>query len=346
MGVKAGVEPLPLWEAIRQGAGGRARLFDRMSRSIPHRHLRSAGFRAAAAAQGRVARLPVGARGRRADAADQPRAPGTDRGAGPRLGATATRRVSMLLQQERAGIDKIAVPPDKLKAVLECGQVGATYGTRRTDSPGDFGGDPAVVRDYAQAVEAMGYDFLEAPDHVLGVNAASRPDWDLSRNTSQDLFHDPFVLFGFLAGCTSKLGFSTGVLILAQRQTVLVAKQAACLDVLCGGRFRLGIGVGWNEVEFVGLNENFRNRGRRSEEQVQVMQALWAQDHVAFKGKYHTIDDAGINPRPASGRVPVWFGGHHEADAAAHRQVGRRLDAECLCAGPGARSTCSRSCAR
>ena len=159
----------------------------------------------------------------------------------------------------------------------------------------------------------MGYDFLEAPDHVLGVNAASRPDWDMSRNTSQDLFHDPFVLFGFLAGCTSKLGFSTGVLILSQRQTVLVAKQAAWLDVLCGGRFRLGIGVGWNEVEFLGLNENFRNRGRRSEEQVQVMQALWAQEHVTFKGRYHTIDDAGINPRPASGRVPVWFGGHHDA---------------------------------
>ena len=103
-------------------------------------------------------------------------------------------------------------------------------------------------------------------------------------------------------GCTTKLGFSTGVLILPQRQTALVAKQAACLDVLCGGRFRLGIGVGWNEVEFIGLNENFHNRGRRSEEQVQVMQALWAEPHVTFKGKYHTIDDAGINPRPASGR--------------------------------------------
>jgi probable F420-dependent oxidoreductase len=94
---------------------------------------------------------------------------------------------------------------------------------------------------------------------------------------------------------------------------VLVAKQAASLDVLCDGRFRLGVGVGWNEVEFLGLNENFRNRGRRSEEQVQVMQALWAQDHVTFKGRYHTIDDAGINPRPGSGRVPVWFGGHHDA---------------------------------
>jgi probable F420-dependent oxidoreductase len=145
---------------------------------------------------------------------------------------------------------------------------------------------------------------------VLGVNAASRPGWD--RNTSADLFHDPFVLFGFLAGCTNKLGFSTGVLILPQRQTVLVAKQAASLDVLCGGRFRLGIGVGWNEVEFTGLNENFHNRGRRSEEQVQVMQALWAEPHVSFNGRWHTIEDAGINPLPASRKVPVWFGGHHE----------------------------------
>ena len=177
---------------------------------------------------------------------------------------------------------------------------------------GDIGGDPSVVRDYAQGLEVLGIDFLEAPDHVLGVNAASRPGWDMSRNTSADLFHDPFVLFGFVAGCTSKLGFSTGVLILPQRQTALVAKQAACLDVLCGGQFRLGIGVGWNEVEFTGLNEDFHTRGRRSAEQVQVMQALWAEPHVTFKGRWHTIDDAGINPRPASGRVPVWFGGHHE----------------------------------
>ena len=175
---------------------------------------------------------------------------------------------------------------------------------------GDIGGDPAVVREYAQAAEVIGYDFLEAPDHVLGINAASRPGWD--RNSSEDLFHDPFVLFGYLAGCTSRLGFATGVLILPQRQTALVAKQAACLDVLCGGRFRLGIGVGWNEAEFVGLNEDFHNRGRRSEEQVQLMQALWAEPHVKFEGRWHTIEDAGINPRPQSGAVPVWFGGHHE----------------------------------
>jgi alkanesulfonate monooxygenase SsuD/methylene tetrahydromethanopterin reductase-like flavin-dependent oxidoreductase (luciferase family) len=153
---------------------------------------------------------------------------------------------------------------------------------------GDIGGDSGTVREFAQTAENIGYDFLEAPDHVLGVNAASRPGWD--RNSSEDLFHDPFVLFGYLAGCTRTLGFSTGVLILPQRQTALVAKQAAC----------------------TGLNENFHNRGRRSEEQVQVMQALWAEPHVTHNGHWHTIEDAGINPRPASGRVPVWFGGHHE----------------------------------
>jgi probable F420-dependent oxidoreductase len=175
---------------------------------------------------------------------------------------------------------------------------------------GDIGGEPATVREFAQNAEALGYDFVEAPDHVLGVNAASRPGWD--RNSSKDLFHDPFVLFGYLAGCTERLGFSTGVLILPQRQTVLVAKQAACLDVLCGGRFRLGIGVGWNEAEYVGLNENFHNRGRRSEEQIRVMQMLWRAPHVTFEGRWHRIEDAGINPLPPAGKVPVWFGGHHE----------------------------------
>ena len=177
---------------------------------------------------------------------------------------------------------------------------------------GDIGGDPQTMRDYAQGLEAAGYDFLETADHVLGVNVASRPEWEADRNTSQDLFHDPFVFLSYLAGVAPKLGFATGVLILPQRQTALVAKQAACLDVLCNGRFRLGIGVGWNETEYVALNEKFSNRGRRSEEQVQVMQALWKQEHVSFKGRYHTVDDAGINPRPASGRVPVWYGGHHE----------------------------------
>src|SRR5437667_6256843 len=174
----------------------------------------------------------------------------------------------------------------------------------------DIGGEPAALREFAQAAEEIGYQGIAAPDHVLGANVASRPGWSQPRARSTDFYHDPFVLFGFLAGCTKIGDFSTQVLILAQRQTVLVAKQAACLDVLSGGRFRLGIGVGWNEIEFVGLNENFHNRGRRSEEQVELMRALWAEPHVTFKGRWHTIADAGINPLPTGRKIPLWYGGH------------------------------------
>ncbi len=175
---------------------------------------------------------------------------------------------------------------------------------------GDIGTGPAVLRDHAQAAEGLGYDYLVAPDHVLGRNpdGPGRPI-----GTTATAYHDPFVLFGFLAGCTRNVGFAAGVLILAQRQAALVAKQAASLDALCEGRFRLGIGVGWNEIEFQGLGMDFHTRGRRSEEQVRFMQALWAQPHVTFDGDFHKLDDGGINPRPASGRVPIWFGGHAEA---------------------------------
>jgi probable F420-dependent oxidoreductase len=199
---------------------------------------------------------------------------------------------------------------------------------------GDIGGTPAVVREYAQAAETIGYDFVEAPDHVLGAREGER--------TGAGLFHDPFVLFGYLAGCTQKLGFSTGVLILPQRQTVLVAKQAASLDLLSGGRFRLGIGVGWNEVEFTGLNENFHNRGRRSEEQVEVMRRLWAEPHVTFKGRWHTIEDAGINPRPASGKVPVWFGGHHDRTLERIARLGDGWMPNAYAPGPEASEVLSR----
>lgn len=175
----------------------------------------------------------------------------------------------------------------------------------------DTGGAPDVVRELGATAEGLGYDYLATPDHVLGVNKASRPDWG-NRNTSEDYFHDPFVLFAYLAGVTRKINFSTEVLILAQRQAALVAKQAASLDVLSGGRFRLGVGIGWNQVEFTALNENFKDRGRRSEEQVKVMRALWAEPHVTFQGKWHTVEDAGINPLPIARSVPVWFGGHDE----------------------------------
>jgi alkanesulfonate monooxygenase SsuD/methylene tetrahydromethanopterin reductase-like flavin-dependent oxidoreductase (luciferase family) len=163
----------------------------------------------------------------------------------------------------------------------------------------DVGTGPSVIRDYAQAAEGLGYSYLLAPDHVLGANptpsqgmfaaSATRAasfNADYQRvGTTKNAYHDPFVLFGFLSGCTTQIGFATGVLILAQRQAVLVAKQAASLDELAGGRLRLGIGVGWNEIEFIGLNENFHNRGKRSAEQVQLMQALWANPHVRFNGE-------------------------------------------------------------
>ncbi|TWS99423.1 LLM class F420-dependent oxidoreductase [Reyranella sp. CPCC 100927] len=171
---------------------------------------------------------------------------------------------------------------------------------------GDIGGEPAVVREFAQIAEDTGYDGLSLPDHVLGSNPATAT----GRTTASSLYHDPFVLFAFIAASTTRAELSTQVLILPQRQTVLAAKQAASLAVLSGGRFRFGIGVGWNEVEFVGLNENFRNRGKRSEEQVTVMQALWSQPFVDVKGAWHTIPDAGINPRPPHGTIPLWFGGH------------------------------------
>ena len=178
---------------------------------------------------------------------------------------------------------------------------------------GDIGTGPSVIRDYGQAVEGLGFDYIITGDHVMGANPAKPKPEGVRVGTNEHAAHDPFVVLSFLAGCTTKLGFATGILIMPQRQTVLVAKQAAGLDRLCDGRFRFGVGVGWNEIEYEGLNENFHNRGRRSEEQVEVMRALWAQPNVKLKGRYHDIDDSGINPRPASGRIPIWFGGHAEA---------------------------------
>ena len=172
----------------------------------------------------------------------------------------------------------------------------------------EIGADPVAVRDYAQAAESLGYDHLLAYDHVLGANAASRPGWSGAyRHT--DGFHEVFVLFGYLAGITEKLELATGILILPQRQTALVAKQAAAIDVLSGGRLRLGIGVGWNDVEYEVLGEDFRNRGRRSEEQIELMRALWTRELVTYDGRWHKITDAGLNPLPVQRPIPVWIGG-------------------------------------
>jgi probable F420-dependent oxidoreductase len=173
----------------------------------------------------------------------------------------------------------------------------------------DLGGDPVVLRDYAQAAEAIGFDHLALYDHVLGVNPASRPDWK-GPYTSRHAFHDPFVLMGYLAGQTSRIVLTTHILILAQRQTVLVARQAASVDQLAGGRLRLGIGTGWNPLEYVALGEDFGNRGRRSEEQITLLKALWTEPHVDFEGSWHKVPDTGLNPRPAQAAIPIWLGGH------------------------------------
>ncbi len=175
----------------------------------------------------------------------------------------------------------------------------------------EIGQDPAAIRDYAQAVETMGYTHVLAFDHVLGANPERPGGWK-GPYTYKHAFHEPFVLFGFLAGVTRRLGLATGIVILPQRQTALVAKQAAAVDVLSGGRLRLGVGVGWNPVEFEALGENFKNRGKRVEEQIHVMRALWAGELVTFTGEWHRVPDAGINPLPPRRTIPIWMGGESE----------------------------------
>ena len=172
----------------------------------------------------------------------------------------------------------------------------------------EIGADPAAVRDFAQAAESLGYDHLVTFDHVIGANVSSRPGWS-GAYESRDMFHEPMVLFGYLAGLTHTIELFTGILILPQRQTVLVAKQAAAVDVLSKGRLRLGIGTGWNDVEYEALGENFHDRGRRSEEQIELMRRLWTQEHVTYQGRWHRITDAGINPLPVQRPIPVWLGG-------------------------------------
>ena len=186
----------------------------------------------------------------------------------------------------------------------------------------EIGVDPVAVRDFAQATESLGYDHLAVFEHVLGANAGSRPGWTGPYRHTH-MFHEPFVLLGYLASVTSKVGFATSVLVLPQRQTALVAKQAAAVDVLSGGRLRLGVGVGWNDVEFEALDEDFSNRGRRLEEQVEVLRLLWTQELVTYEGRWHTITDAGINPLPVQRPIPLWMGGGAERVL---RRIGRLAD--------------------
>ena len=172
--------------------------------------------------------------------------------------------------------------------------------------------DVGALRAYAQAVEGLGYDFLVVSDHVVGSTKEAHPE--LERVYPIESFlHESLSLLTFLAGVAPKLGFLTSVVILPQRQTVLAAKQAAEIDVLSGGRFRFGVGIGWNPVEYEALGMDFKNRARRYEEQISVMRRLWTEQTVTLKGKYHTLSAAGINPRPVQQPIPIWIGASAEA---------------------------------
>ncbi len=171
----------------------------------------------------------------------------------------------------------------------------------------EIGTDPGAIKAYAQGAEELGVTHLLIYDHVVGVDR-NRPGGFEGPYDSNTAFHEPFVLYGFLAACTSKVDLVTAIMILPQRQTVLAAKQAAEVAVLSNNRLRFGIGVGWNTVEYDALNEEFGNRGRRQEEQVDLMRRLWSEDVFSYEGDYHSFEHAGILPRPTE-PIPVLFGG-------------------------------------
>jgi probable F420-dependent oxidoreductase len=185
----------------------------------------------------------------------------------------------------------------------------------------ELGGDPGAVRAYGRAAEELGYRHLLVYDHVLGADPAAYPGWSRPYDV-ETTFHEPFVLFGYLAAITS-LELVTGVIILPQRQTALVAKQAAEVDLLTGGRFRLGVGVGWNTVEYEALGLDFGNRGRRYDEQIGLLRRYWTERSVTHQGEYETVTAAGIAPRPVQQPIPLWFGAQ---SAPAYRRAGRLGD--------------------
>jgi probable F420-dependent oxidoreductase len=185
----------------------------------------------------------------------------------------------------------------------------------------ELGADPGAVRAYAQTVEELGYSHLLAYDHVLGADPAVHQGWNGPYDVDTT-FHEPLVLFGFLAALTS-LELVTGIIILPQRQTALVAKQAAEVDLLTGGRFRLGIGLGWNAVEYEALGKDFSSRGRRVSEQVALLRRLWTEPSVSFSGDYETVTGAGLCPLPVQRPIPLWFGAQSRV---AYARVGRLAD--------------------
>ncbi len=172
----------------------------------------------------------------------------------------------------------------------------------------EYGSDPGAIREFAQTAEDLGFSHILTYEHVLGVDP-NRPGWK-GIYSFEDPFFEPFSLLSFMAGVTERVSFLTSILILPQRQTVLAAKQAATLDVLSGGRLRFGVGIGWNEPEYVALGKDFHNRGRRVEEQIDLMRTLWTQPLVNFSGQWEKVEDSGLNPLPIQQPIPIWFGGH------------------------------------
>jgi len=185
----------------------------------------------------------------------------------------------------------------------------------------EIGPDGGAVRSYGQRVEELGFRHVLAYDHVLGADRAVHRGWDRPYD-SATTFHEPLVMFGFLAALTS-LELVTGIIILPQRQTALVAKQAAEVDLLSGGRLRLGVGLGWNYVEYEALGQDFATRGRRIEEQVALMRRLWTEPSLSHAGPFDRITGAGIAPLPVQRPIPVWFGAQ---SAPAYRRAGRLAD--------------------
>ena len=196
----------------------------------------------------------------------------------------------------------------------------------------ELGGDVGAVRAYAEGVQGLGYVHVLAYDHVLGADPEVHAPWNGPYDV-HTTFHEPFVLFGFLAGVTT-LELVTGIIILPQRQTALVAKQAAEVDLLTGGRFRLGVGVGWNHVEYEALGKDFADRGRRYDEQIDLLRRLWTEQSVTFEGTYERVTAAGLAPMPVQQPIPVWLGG---ASTAAYERAGRVADGWFPMIPPGAR---------
>ena len=186
----------------------------------------------------------------------------------------------------------------------------------------EIGADAGAVRAYAEQVEALGFSHLLAYDHVVGADPSIHTGWNGPYDV-HTTFHEPLVMFGYLAAVTRSLELVTGVITLPQRQTVLVAKQAAEVDLLSGGRLRLGVGIGWNAVEYEALGEDFTNRGKRSEEQIELMRRLWTESTVTFDGRFHQVTGAGLAPLPVQRPIPLWIGA---ASPRGYERVGRLAD--------------------